>query len=177
MALFMEQWSSRSVEQETGVVRALSQIVSTFPPVPLRSPALLFSCSCAGPKAALREFNTEALSGKAVYLRPLRELYADTLAAEFGPRALKAVRQKMLDAGWCRPYINKQVNRVRHIFKWAVSDELLPGSVLHGLQSVPGLRKGRSDASEPDPQDLLVAWQGYIDEGVDLPELLLQYCS
>jgi len=82
-------------------------------------------------------------------LRPLKELYGETAAVEFGPRSLKAVRQQMIDAGWCRPYVNKQVNRIRHVFKWAVSDELIPGSVLHALQAMPGLRKGRSDAYEP----------------------------
>ena len=82
--------------------------------------------------------------------RPLTELYAETRAVEFGPRALKAVRRKMVDGGWCRPYTNKQINRIRHLFKWAVGDELIPGSILHALQAVPGLRKGRSDAREPD---------------------------
>ena len=81
---------------------------------------------------------------------PLLALYADTRAVEFGPRALKAVRRKMVDGGWCRPYVNKQINRIRHVFKWAVADELIPGSVLHALQAVPGLRKGRSDAPEPE---------------------------
>jgi len=81
---------------------------------------------------------------------PLLALYADTRAVEFGPRALKAVRRRMVDGGWCRPYVNKQINRVRHVFKWAVADELIPGSVLHALQAVPGLRKGRSDAPEPE---------------------------
>ena len=61
-------------------------------------------------------------------LRPLKELYGETPAVEFGPRSLKAVRQKMIEKGWCRPYVNKQVNRIRHVFKWAVSDELIPGS-------------------------------------------------
>jgi len=82
-------------------------------------------------------------------LRPLKELYADTPASEFGPRALKAVQLKMIDLGWCRPYVNKQLNRIRHVFKWAVADEIVPGSVLYALQAVPGLRRGRSDASEP----------------------------
>jgi len=83
--------------------------------------------------------------------RPLRELYDLTPAAEFGPRALKTVRKRMIDMGWCRPYINKQLNRIRHMFKWAVGDELVPGHVLHALQAVPGLRKGRGDAREPEP--------------------------
>jgi len=83
-------------------------------------------------------------------LRPLRELYGDLPAVEFGPRALKAVRQRMIDTGWCRPYVNKQINRIRHIFKWAVGDELIPGSVLHALQALPGLKRGRSEAAEPE---------------------------
>jgi len=82
-------------------------------------------------------------------LRPLKELYGHARAADFGPRALKAVRQKMIDIGWCRPYINKQVNRIRHVFNWAVGDELVSGSVLHALQAVRGLRKGRAEAPEP----------------------------
>ena len=83
-------------------------------------------------------------------LRPLNDLYANTPAAEFGPRALKTVQQRMIEIGWCRPYINKQVNRIRHLFRWAVSDEMVPGSVLHALKAVPGLKRGRSDAPEPE---------------------------
>jgi integrase len=104
-------------------------------------------------------------------LRPLKDLYAETPAAEFGPRALKAVRQKMLDTGWCRPYINKQINRIRHVFKWAVSDELIPGSVLHALQALPGLKRGRSDAYEPEavkpvPMKLVNAIEPFVSHQV-----------
>jgi len=83
-------------------------------------------------------------------MRPLKELYADTRAIDFGPRALKGLRQRMVAMGWSRPYVNKQINRIRHMYKWAVSDELVPGSVLHALKAVPGLRRGRSDAAEPE---------------------------
>ena len=41
-------------------------------------------------------------------VRPLMELYGESRAADFGPRALKAVRQKMIDHGWCRPYITSR---------------------------------------------------------------------
>ena len=104
-------------------------------------------------------------------IRPLRELYAESPATEFGPRALKAVRQRMIDSGWCRPYVNKQINRIRHIFKWAVGDELIAGSVLHGLQAVPGLKRGRSDASEPEkvtpvPMNLVEAVEPFVSRQV-----------
>jgi len=104
-------------------------------------------------------------------LRPLKDLYANTPATDFGPRALKTVQQRMIEIGWCRPYINKQVNRIRHIFRWAVSDEMIPGSVLHALQAVPGLKRGRSDASEPEavkpvPINLVEAVEPFVSRQV-----------
>ncbi len=83
-------------------------------------------------------------------LRVLRELYGTTAAAEFSPLKLKAVREAMIAKGWCRSEINKRVGRVRRVFKWAVENELLCGSVLHSLQGVSGLRRGRSEAREPE---------------------------
>ncbi len=44
-------------------------------------------------------------------------------AAEFGPLALKALRQKLIDAGHSRGYINKVVAIVPRVFKWAVAEE------------------------------------------------------
>jgi hypothetical protein len=61
--------------------------------------------------------------------RYIRGLYGDTPAAEFGPLALKAVRQQFLNAGWCRTTVNQQTERVRRIFKWAASEELVPPAV------------------------------------------------
>ena len=104
-------------------------------------------------------------------LRPLKELYASTPAVEFGPRSLKALQQEMVKMGWCRPYINKQVNRIRHAFRWAVSDELIPSGVLHSLQSVPGLKRGRSEAYEPEkvtpvPMELVDAIKPFVSRQV-----------
>ena len=48
-----------------------------------------------------------------------RELYGSTPAAEFGPLALQAVREAMIGKDWCRNQINKQVDRVKRMFKWA----------------------------------------------------------
>jgi hypothetical protein len=39
-------------------------------------------------------------------LRPLLKLYATTTVADLGPLCLKAVRLKMIEAGWCRRHIN-----------------------------------------------------------------------
>ena len=46
-------------------------------------------------------------------LKLVKELYGRTNANEFGPLALKVVRQKMIDRGWSRGYINKSIGRIR----------------------------------------------------------------
>jgi integrase len=57
----------------------------------------------------------------------------------------------MVDNGWSRGYINKSIGRIRRCFKWAVENELVRRDMYHGLMAVSGLRKGRSEAREPDP--------------------------
>ena len=71
-------------------------------------------------------------------LRPLNRLYGKTAANDFGPLALRAVRQAMVDNGGSRNYVNKHVRRIKLMFKWAVENELVPPSVYHGVQPVPG---------------------------------------
>ena len=94
-------------------------------------------------------------------LRPLNHLWGGHVAAEFGPKALIAVRQLMIDgyehprygpqAALSRNTVNQRVKRIRRMFKWAVEKEILPSSVWHGLAAVSGLKRGRSDAKETDP--------------------------
>ncbi|MGA2442665.1 MAG: hypothetical protein ABSH08_17055 [Tepidisphaeraceae bacterium] len=62
-------------------------------------------------------------------LRPLRRLYGHTPAKDFGPLALKSVRQNMIDAGLCRTGINRRISRIKHIFRWAVENELVTALV------------------------------------------------
>jgi integrase len=84
-------------------------------------------------------------------LRPMKRLYGVTAALDFGPLALRGVRDEMVKLRWCRSHVNRQVNRVRHVFKWAAGRELLPASVHQALHAVEGLRAGRSGARESEP--------------------------
>jgi len=84
-------------------------------------------------------------------IRPVRELYAELPAAEFGPLGLKAVRQKLIDAQLCRSLINRRIDAVKRVFKWAASEELVPVSVYEALRTLAGLRRGRSTARESEP--------------------------
>jgi hypothetical protein len=83
--------------------------------------------------------------------RYVREMYGNTHAAEFGPKALKAVRERFVAENWCRTTVNSRVERVRRIFKWAVAEELVPPSVHQALAAVPGLRRGRTPTRESAP--------------------------
>lgn len=84
-------------------------------------------------------------------LKPLNRLYSRTPAAEFGPRRLKAVRQRMIELKWTRSHINKQVGRIKRMFKWGVEEELVPGAVYQSIAAVSGLRRGRSAAPDRAP--------------------------
>lgn len=84
-------------------------------------------------------------------VRPLRRLYGPTNAGEFGPLALKVVRQSMIEAGLCRNEINRRTRHVIRVFGWGVENELIPPSVHHGLKAVKPLGKDRSPARESDP--------------------------
>ena len=84
-------------------------------------------------------------------LRPLRNLYGHTRAADFGPLALKAVRQSMVADGLARKTVNNRVGMVKQVFAWAVSEELVPPSAHHALVAVKGLQKGRTTAAENAP--------------------------
>jgi integrase len=99
-------------------------------------------------------------------IRPLNLMYGRTPAAEFGPLALKGLRAQMTKPsvvenaktgkveqrrGWSRSFTNKQISRIKHVFQWAVGEQLIPPSVHHALMAVEGLRRGRSDARETEP--------------------------
>lgn len=77
--------------------------------------------------------------------------YGRTLAREFGPLSLKALQYEFVADGKSRRYINDLIDVVRRAFKWAVSEELIPASIHHALQTVPGLRRGRTAARENPP--------------------------
>src|SRR5262245_41669038 len=94
-------------------------------------------------------------------------LYRSVPAREFGPLALKTVRQKMIDADWSRKLVNQRVGRIKRVFKWAASEQLVPVTTHMALATVAGLQAGRTTAAELDPVEPI------SDEVVDatLPHL------
>lgn len=81
-------------------------------------------------------------------IRTLRQLYGQTIAREFGPLRLKAVRPATDEAGICEGEIDRRVGRLVRVFDWGISEEMVSPSV---RQSVPGFRRGRAFAWESKP--------------------------
>jgi integrase len=93
------------------------------------------------------------IEGITLALRPLKDQYGHTPAAEFGPLSLRAVRDGWVRAGLARRHINSRVGKIRRLFKFAVSHELVPPSVLDGLRAVEPLTFGHTAAVESPPRE------------------------
>lgn len=91
---------------------------------------------------------TSEYSNICAALRPVREQCQGMPARLFGPLKLKEFRQQLIDAGIVRKQVNGRIDRIRRMFAWAVSEELLPSHVYEALKTVKGLGKGRSKAKE-----------------------------
>jgi integrase len=101
------------------------------------------------------------LEGITLALRPLKQNYGHTLAADFGPLALRAVRDGWVRAGLARRHINARVGKIRRLFKFAVSHELVPPGMLDALRAVEPLTYGHTTARESAPRvavDEAVFW-------------------
>lgn len=84
-------------------------------------------------------------------MKRLNKLFRSALAGEFTPRQLKKLRDSMIGERLARSTINSSIGRVRRMFRWAVADELVPASVLLGLEAVRDLQYGRTTAKETEP--------------------------
>jgi integrase len=85
-------------------------------------------------------------------VKPLVELYGFHAVDGFGPLALKAVREKMVASGWCRNTVNRNVSRVRAVFRWGVENELVQAATLQKLQAVAPILAGRTEAPDNAPR-------------------------
>lgn len=85
-------------------------------------------------------------------IRILGELFGETPAGEFQALRLRTVRQKMIEAGWSRRWINKQIGRLRLMFRVAASWEMIRPDVLASLETVPALTVGETTAPETEPR-------------------------
>lgn len=114
---------------------------------------------------------TSEVTNIRVALKYVVSQFGTTRVRDFGPRSLKSARQAMIDAGCVRTSINRMTARIRGLFKWAVAEEFVPAETLVAIQSLAGLRYGRSAATEavpvkPVPQAFIDAVEPYVSRQV-----------
>jgi integrase len=116
---------------------------------------------------------TKELINFQLTLRPLRRLYGHTRVRDFGPLAFRAVQAAIASGSWlsdeerasrlargkpcrvCRKTTNQRCNRIRRVWKWAASFELIPLEKYEALRTVPGIPAGRGLAVEhPDVESV-----------------------
>ncbi|HEV7280668.1 MAG TPA: site-specific integrase [Pirellulaceae bacterium] len=84
--------------------------------------------------------------------KPLNRMFGNLPARQFGPKRLRELQAKLVEERrLSRQVINRRINRVRRIFKWAVAEELVPPSLYEGLRAVRELVRGRTTARECEP--------------------------
>jgi hypothetical protein len=86
-------------------------------------------------------------------MRPVKKLFGDRLVEDFGPRALKRVREAFIEAGWCRKVVNERVRLVVRAFRWAVSEQLIDESQHRALCTVEPVEA--ADQLAPDSKKVL----------------------
>lgn len=84
-------------------------------------------------------------------MRYLVDVAGRTRLRQFGPLRFKQVRERMLEAGLARTTINDHMAEIKRAVRWAVENELCSVETWQALLAVPGLKRGRSEAREPDP--------------------------
>ncbi len=72
-------------------------------------------------------------------LAPVIDLYGDLDANDFGPLALTVCRDTLAKRH-CREKVNQHVGRIRRVWKWGVSKEIVRNGTWQALTSVEGLR-------------------------------------
>lgn len=98
---------------------------------------------------AERSMNGGGFSNLVLALNYVVEQFGLIQARDFGPASLESVRSEIeRTAGWSRQHINAQVNKIRRMFRWAVSREFVESSVYAALLTLEPLAEGQTTAHE-----------------------------
>lgn len=83
-----------------------------------------------------------------VALTPAVRLYGHCRACEFGPVALRTVREEWVKQEYCRFSVNRFAKIIRRWFRWCAGRELVSHATAEALSHVEPLRKGKTTAAE-----------------------------
>jgi integrase len=94
---------------------------------------------------------TKEMDNIRLAVRPLVALYGNMPVAEFSPKKLKAIRERLIEQGLARSTVNARISIIQRLFDWGAEEELVPGTAAASLRAVKSLRKNRSRARETQP--------------------------
>ncbi len=80
--------------------------------------------------------------------RPLVKLFGASPARQFGSRDLRLLQAEFAKSGLSRGEVNRRVQRVRRMFKWAVAEQIVPPDLHHALCAVEHLQRGELGVKE-----------------------------
>ncbi len=122
---------------------------SQDPAPPLKSPITIGELILRYYRFARRHYvrngkPTDEVAAIRTALRRLRQPYGKLSVESFGPKKLKMLREAMIAEDLSRKYINDSISRIKRMFCWAVSEELIEVKIYQALLTVGGLRQGQS---------------------------------
>jgi len=82
-------------------------------------------------------------------VQALLSMYGPTFVVDFTPRTLIALQVEMARSGLGVRTVNSRITMLVRMFRWGVSEELVPGSIWHGLQAVEALKSGQYGVKPP----------------------------
>lgn len=85
-------------------------------------------------------------------LQSMKNLFHGVRVIDFGPKKLKQLQQQMVKDGLAQQTINGRIRRIKQVFDWGVSEELVSGRIAQDLKTVHGLRVGKTAARAPEPK-------------------------
>ncbi len=85
-------------------------------------------------------------------LQSMNNLFHGVRVIDFGPKKLKQLQHQLVKDGLAQQTINGRIRRVKQVFDWGVSEELVSVSVSQALKTVHGLRVGKTAARAPEPK-------------------------
>lgn len=127
-----------------------------------------------------REFLPKRCNAIKATLRLLRQMDGSTAVAGYGPKRLRLLREAMISGDpaatpprrpWSRTTVNDRVRIVVSVFRWGVTQEMVPPAVADALGMLEPLKRGRTRATEgkkvgPVPEFLLEATMQHLPSPV-----------
>lgn len=94
---------------------------------------------------------TAEQAGIKAAMKRLKEEFRMLPVSDLGPLRMQELQQRFVRDGVSRYYVNKSINRLKRMFRWATAQELIPPSISQAINSVSALKKGRTRAYELKP--------------------------